>query len=291
MLPPGVGYNLTIEEGTLSSTISVSNSSRPSLDDSSTSTHSTRLLVGYSSTMPVQGRVSRAQLNYILKKITSEFIYFGGFVGQGNISSVMILPADAEPIKGYMEVNVDDSFHLYVNNYDCGIFSPVFINPMEATVNDVLSADCLSHLTKGESNPSTFQFKFTGNNLSKQYIGGGFIEVQYSTEELDTDKETGNMRFYFPEINGVINYYDSFFVPGPVSEMSLHIKFLNNFTNFTIWDTHIFSAGVSPSVQTIVNDSSQIFAVLASSQVNEQTVPIRLQTTNISQLVKTGNAT
>jgi len=284
ILPGRVGYKLIIEGDEVVN--SSGNPDRVTEGEASTKTHSTRLLVGYGRGLPTRGLVARASLSNIRKKTTSRFAYFGGFVGQGNISREMFLPDNITIQKIYVELNVGDGFDLYINNNFCRNFpAPAVVN-MSANIKEDISA-CSGLLTPGGVN--IFQINFTGGNISRQYIGGGFIEVEYNTSEMDTSPETGTMRFYFPKINGLINYYSSFYVPGWVDQMLLNVSFRNNFTTFMyIGDKLIFRVNGSNSTQTITNTSTQLLSLLSSSAVSEKTVPIRIGTGGISYNVTRG---
>ncbi|HDH41350.1 MAG TPA: VWA domain-containing protein [Candidatus Altiarchaeales archaeon] len=288
ILPDRVGYKLIIEGDEVVN--SSSNPDRVTEEEASTKTHSTRLLVGYGRGLPTRGLVARASLSNIREKTTSRFAYFGGFVGQGDISREMFLPDNITIQKIYVEMNVGDGFDLYINNNLCKNFpAPAVVN-MSANIKQDISG-CSGLLTPGGVN--IFQINFTGSNISRQYIGGGFIEVEYNTSEMDTSPETGYMRFYFPKINGIINYYSSFYVPGWVDQMLLNVSFRNNFTTFMyIGDKLIFRVNGSNSTQTITNTSTQLLSLLGSSAVSEKTVPIRIGTGGISYNItrNVGNA-
>jgi len=284
ILSDKVGYKLIIEDDEVVN--SSANPDRIAEEDASTKTHSTRLLVGYGTGLPTRGLVARASLSNIREKTTSAFLYFGGFVGQGNISQKLELPNNITIQEVYMELNVGDSFNLFINGNQCnGLFTPA-AGVMIANIKQDISG-CSGLLNLGGVN--IFQINFTGSNISKQYIGGGFIEVQYNTSEMDTSPENGTMRFYFPEINGIINYYSSFYVPGWVNQMFLNVSFRNNFTTFmNIGDKLIFQVNGSNSTQTITNTSAQLLGLLGASAVSEKTVPIRIGSGDISYNVTRG---
>ncbi len=281
ILPDRVGYKLIIDDDEIVN--SSWNPNRTAEGDVSTKTHSTRLLVGYGSGLPTRGLVARASLSNIREKSTSAFLYFGGFVGQGNISQKLELPDNATVQEVYVELNVGDGFNLYINDNFCRNFPPPASVNMSANIKeDVTACKNLVNNT-GSNNPNIFKLRFTGNDISKKYVGGGFIEVEYNTSEMDTSPETGMMRFYFPEINGIINYYSSFYVPGWVDQMLLNVSFRNNFTTFMyIGDELIFNVNGSSSKQTVTNTSAQLLGLLSSSEVSERTVPIRIGTGGIS---------
>jgi len=216
-LPLGVGYNLTIEEGSLTSTIAVSDSSRPSLEDSSTATHSTRILVGYGSGMPTYSFVSRASLNSISNTAGSEYAYFGGFVGQGNITRFITLPDDAVPEDGYMELDAGSDFNLLVNGVQCG-GTYTGVGLALAANSWPLPGSCFS---AGENN-LTIKFTTSNNN----FIGGGYIRINYRSD--DWRRMPDFQKYWFPGIKGLINLYSGFYVPSTIQRMIIHLKYRND---------------------------------------------------------------
>jgi len=289
LLPEGVGYKLLVENDEIAN--SSWNPNRTKESEATIKINSERLLVGYAKGLPVRGLVARASLNSINEKITSAYLYFGGFVGQGNISRELFLPNGSNIISAYMEMNVGDRFKLYINGQECGEFTPSG-SGMMANIKENITI-CKNLIYKRGDDANIFQIRFTRGSIESHYIGGGFIEVTYNTSIMDTSPETGVMRFYFPEIHGIINYYSSFYVPGWVNEMTLNISFINNFTTFlTIGDRLIFNVNGNTTKQTIVNSSAQLLGLLGSSAVSEKTVPIRIGTGGISYNVTSprGNA-
>ncbi len=277
LLPEKIGYSFIIDGEELIN--SSGNPDRIPREVASTTTHSTRLLVGYAPGLPTRGLVARASLSNIQEKITSSFLYFGGFIGQGNVSQKMELLDNISIQEVYMELNVGSGFDLYINNNFCKNFPAPALVSMAANIKEDITACSNLIDRRGVNNPNIFSINFTGNNLSNQFIGGGFIEVRYNTSEMDTSPSTGYMRFYLPRIEGIINYYSSFYVPGWVDEMSLNISFNNNFSTFMyIGDDIIFNVNGSGSMQTITNTSSQLIGLFGSSAISEVTVPIRIGT-------------
>lgn len=277
ILPPNAGYALLIEGDEI--TNSSGDPQRIVEQKTSSKTNSVRLLVGYASGLPTRGLVARAALSNIKEKTTSSFLYFGGFVGQGNISQTMTLPENITIQEAYMELNVGDGFDLYINGNFCRNLPAPGAVGMSANIKEDITA-CNGLIDqRGESSPNLFEIRFTGDNISRQYIGGGFIEVRYNTSEMDTSPETGHMRFYFPQIEGIINYYSSFYVPGWVDSMTSNISFKNNYTTFMyIGDKLVFSVNGSSTAQTVENSSIELLNLLGASAVSEKTVPIRIGT-------------
>ena len=295
MIPYHMGYKLLMEGQEICN--SSWNPNRTTEIKKDSETHATRLLVGYGENATVFGKTARAALTKIREKITSEFIYFGGFVGEGNLSQVLFLPSDATVQSAYIEVNAGNDFDLYINGLQCGgTFNPVG-GGMDASIKDASGniTSCSPLISNRGSNPNTFELRFTGSNISQQYIGGGFIEVTYNTTEMDTDAETGSMRFYLPGIEGIINYYSSFYVPGWVTSINTNISFKSNYTTFfTVGDKSVFRLNGSNTSRQIYNSSADLLGsgLFSQSELSEKTVPIRVGTEGMqySYTLERGNA-
>src|SRR4030042_5022525 len=87
-----------------------------------------RMITGITEGAPITGATSSAYLRRISDKRTSSFVYFGGFVGQGNLSVYTEdLPSDvnsASITQMEMEVDAGGHFALYINDALCDDFTP-----------------------------------------------------------------------------------------------------------------------------------------------------------------------
>jgi hypothetical protein len=300
LLPPQIGYMLTIDDDI------ITNSTHVQQTDSSTLTHSTRLLVGYGSGLPTRGFVARAFLSNIREKETSSYTYFGGYVGQGNITvSVRDIPADAQIRSCCLELNARPKFQLSINGIPSGTFDPsASADDMSANLLDKSTPGCiepgatgtgcvlnasLASIVPGSDN--TFQIDFTEGTINDHYIGGGYIHITYTTTEMDTDKATQTTRYYFPGIDGMINLYDSFYVPGLLSSMSANLHYKANYTVFlNIGDTTVFNSTWNETDQTVAITTAQMAGKGLIYQpagdpksLSLNTVPVRFGTGNLSQ--------
>ncbi len=286
LIPKRFGYRLVIDDtNVIYDSNSDPDSERPPEDKASSETHSTRLLVGYGKGLPTRGHVARAFLTNIREKTTSKYVYFGGFVGQGNLTRILTLP-NCTVQRAYIEVATGSEFELYINDVSAGVFTPTVWN---------MTANIKSYIPNPETyfNPgdNKIEIIFTGDDISEQYIGGGFIKVTYNTSKMDTAQETGTSRYWFPGIEGLINLYSSFYVPGSLNSMNIHLKFFNNYTTYlTIGDQEVFSSSGSSVNQTYDLDDSNL-TMLNYAGLSMETIPIRLGIRNVSYLANvTGNA-
>lgn len=287
LIPPNMGYRLTIIDGSDTYLI-VENTSRTSEFKSLAKTHSSRLLVGYGAGLPLRGHVSRAYLANIREKTTSNSVFFGGFVGQGNITAYLRdIPDDATILQAYVELNVGSDFDLIVNGLDTGCCTLSGTGNMSANVKEYVS-NPENYFTTGDN---LLRVIFTEANLSRQYIGGGFIKVVYNTSELDTFPLTKTERFWFPGIEGLINYYSSFYVPGTLLAMNATINYYSNYSNFlVIGDTVIFNRSGNESNQSVTLTDAYFQSLLNYGDLSEKTTPVRFGTGNVTTMQMQGTA-
>ncbi|MFZ2456611.1 MAG: VWA domain-containing protein [Candidatus Altiarchaeia archaeon] len=304
LIPKRYGYRLVIDDtNVIYDSDNDSASGRPPEKDALSETHSSRLLVGYGKGMPTRGQVARAFLTNIKEKLTSDYIYFGGFEGQGNITKNMALPAGVDTVKEVcMEYNAGDDFTLDIDGKHVpGVFSRSATN-MSASAPPCLNG---SYINKGLST-HTFEIRFTGSDIRYHYLAGGYIKVTYNTSEYDAYPDTGSTRDYLPGINGLINLYSAFYVPGLLDSMDMHLKFYNNYsTFFNVGDIRVFDSSdnssrtfcAPPYGSRSGNDyecnipNANLSQILSEgglgyiADLSEKTVPMRMGVKNITGLV------
>jgi len=275
---PRVGYKLTIKDPSMLKEEVICNSSwnknRTLESDAETIGYASRLLVGFGENKTISGFVANALLSDIASKTTSAFAFFGGFVGNGNISRFIDLPDDAVVQDAYMELNAGGGFNLYINGVDCGLYTPSG-GYMEANIKTSSFGACSFHPGR-----NTIDIEFTEGNITKSFIGGGFIQVRYKTSEFS---EPYKSKFYFPGIKGFINLYSSFYIP------TLWIQNLSGFLHynrpkgegrslvFKVGDKTIYNSTDSGEVKAILNDSNFFGSTLfVPSDISGKTVPVRM---------------
>ncbi len=287
LIPGHLGYKVTVDGITLYSSDENPNSTRISESKAATKTHSTRLLIGYSAGLPTRGHVARAFLTKIREKTTSIYAYFGGFVGQGNLTRIIELPSTLDYVQTvYVEVAAGGPFHLWANGYDYGEFTPSG-GGMSANIKEYLSSPD-DHFSSGDN---TVEFKFSSEDISEHYLGGGFISVTYNTTEMETTTDDGEKYYYFPGIEGLINLYSSIYVPGNLDSLEVYLKFLNNYTTFlTIGNERVFEIpGQSTTQKVYLYDEN--LTSLDYGDLSLETTPMRLGIEGVSYLTNaTGNA-
>jgi hypothetical protein len=221
------------------------------------------------------GCIASAYIERIKGKRTSSYYYFGGFIGQGNITFfVDDIPSDASINSIYFELSTVKNATLYINGKFCTNLNKQYAN---YTVENwtILNQNCFGNITKGGVNFFTLNFS---SNVTSAYIGGGYMRITYDTAEINKPIN-GTMRYNFPGISGVINLYDSFYIPGNLTSMQIHLRFLNNYTSFfNIGNKTIFNSTGSNVTQILDFNNSYLSQILNYSDISLVTVPLRFGT-------------
>jgi len=286
LIPESIGYSLTIDGEEI-----VNNTRGKDPESAMVKTHATRLLVGYGKGLPTRGYVARAFLTNIKEKETSTYLYFGGYIGQGNITSyVRDIPFDATVSQACFELNTPSSFDAYVNDNNVGTFTPSG-SGMEATIKG--PAGCINGAFLGlfSSGDNKIDLMFSTNNVTREYIGGGDLRVTYNTSLMDTDVTEKVGRYYFPGVNGLINIYDSMYIPGSLDNLSAYLHYKSNYSTFlNVGEIMIFNSSSNESDQELsISDAELQASGLVYQDLSKKTIPVRWGTREFA-LVAGGGA-
>jgi len=194
---------------------------------------------------------------FLSSGVRTSYTYFGGYVGDGNIS----LPIEYNgTIKSVvMELAINSPFSVYVNDNLAGNFaaSPSVTTPSVYNLP----------ITNFHAGSNTLEIR--GTYL---YIAGGFVKLTYNSEA----QYQLPVKYYFPGVDGLINTYDGFYVPNNITSMdiSLHINsnksFFLNIGNASIY------RNTTNGVQTINLNNNYLSSKLNYNSLTKKTVPIRL---------------
>ncbi len=210
---------------------------------------------------------------YLSKSALTEYFYFGGYVGDGNITAVINISGIITGAS--IEIDINKNFSLYINGNFIGDYNVIQGN---LTIINLLSS--IGNFTNGEN-----KIDFKGDYL---YIAGGFVAVDYETTALFQSRK----KYNFPGIDGLINLYDSFYIPGTLNGMSIFLHY--NITNVTLFMTigniSVYnSSTIGETTTTITN--SQLSSLLNYNDISNKTIPLRLGLENVSQQTSgSGNA-
>ncbi len=247
---------------------------------------------GYEKTKPVHGYAAKVYLSKV-KKSVSEFVYFGGYIGEGNVTRMVSLPDDANVTDVYLELNAGNNFTINVNGNHTGDYEKTAYN---------FSADKWTVCSKSV-NPEYCPYFRGGDNMveinfsgrENCYIGGGYLKITYKTSELTGGQYvySGNVTngtYHFPGIKGIINLYSSFYVPGTMQNISVHLHYRNNLSAeeggipvyFVIGANEIYRSG-DTGEQTVDIPDLNITGIFGGKSnltriLSNVTVPIRFGT-------------
>ena len=258
---------------------------KPECDESGESVAAaSRLVSGYTSERKPEGYMARVLLNK-MNRIASAYAYFGGYVGDGNITRLMNLTSVINIIDAEMELDAGSDFELYVNGNYSGTYYPTEAN-MSSDFFVICNETQPTYCNNFREN-NTIEFRFLGN---KSYIGGGYLRVRYNTSDFST--ENISEKYYFPGIEGIINLYSSFYVPGVLQGIDAFLHYKSNYTVFfNIGNATIYNGSTPEGVDiNITISSSEIENLLSQAgltlaNLSKKTVPIRFGMQNVSYIV------
>jgi hypothetical protein len=232
-----------------------------------------RMISGIEQGRPITGSSGTSYLKKIRNKKTSTYTYFGGFIGQGNITVLMRLPEDfnsSRMISVYMKVETPGEFRLYFNDVQCG-------STYTGNTGSVSLWDMSSCNTSFVPNQNNVSIKYV-SPLNTSYISGGFVKATYTTDMLIENTTQGYVRYYFPSIKGFINLYDSFAVQGVITNWTLHMVYDSIYsTFFNIGNETIF---IDPGQ----NTTRTIDITHTNLTIPPGTIPIRMSHTNLTNI-------
>ncbi len=211
----------------------------------------------------VTGYSSRASL-FSQNKV--RYFYFGGYVGDGNIT--------VELGEGVISANIEavfsGNFDLYINNQLAQVYTPAADTPFKIN----LQADGHNDLFALGIN-NIIEFRSAGN----LYIAGGYIKAVYNSSQVFTSTSMTNL----PGIWGLINIYDSFYIPGELNSMEISLHYNSLYDIFlTIGDDLIYEGNTGGVDSTIVLTDTALSALLDYSEMSNKTIPLRLGLQNVS---------
>lgn len=197
-----------------------------------------------------------------------KYYYFGGYLGEGNISININYNGNLTGIS--LEIASNKDFKIFINN----IFSGQYEN--SSTEFSPQNYDLSAYIGNFNSGDNTI--KISGDNL---YIAGGYLKIIYTEPETD-----GETRYYFPGIEGLINIYDGIYVPGELNNMNIYLHYNSNASIFlNLGNITVFTGNSSGGDTVKTVDNSQLTSLLDYNELSEKTIPLRVGIENISYSV------
>jgi hypothetical protein len=241
---------------------------------------------GYSKDEVISGYSTKAFLTR-MTKTASRYAYFGGFEGEGNLTKTVNITNLDTVMEAVMEVDAGGPFDLFINANHAGSYIPgggAKTRDAFTVCNQSYQSAYCSHFSNGQN---TVKLNFTTPNVTGAFVGGGFLRVTYNSTEPITEGEAGSQAF--PGIEGFVNLYSSFFVPGNLRGMGIHLHYRNSYDTFMNIGNVTVHEGVGGAEVTEDISNASLYAMLDYQGLSNKTVPIRIGT-RASQTIEGGNA-
>ena len=204
---------------------------------------------------------------YLTNNFQNKYFYFGGYVGDGNIS--LKVNYNDEIKEAYLEIAINNEFDIYINNIYSGHYDKSFseFTPAKYPLS--------SYLANFHNGSNIIEFK--GNKLS---ITGGYLKIVYSSSAQYEEQK----KIYFPGIKGIINLYDGVYIPSSIQNMNIFLHLNSNYMPFLIIGNKVVFNRTTSGEEQITIPNSQLSSILNYSSLSGKTVPIRLGLENVSYL-------
>lgn len=202
---------------------------------------------------------------YLAQSKNQKYHYFGGYVGEGNISLRVDCRGDVDDAR--LEIATNKDFDVYIN----GNFSGHYEN--SSSERDPTEYDLSSYSERFHEGENIV--KLVGEDL---YVAGGFMKIEYNESQTFNQSK----RYYFPGVEGLMNLYDGIYVPGNLTGMEISLHMNNNYSSFMkIGNVSVFN-GTTSGEETITINNTELSSKLDYKNLERKTVPLRLGIENIS---------
>lgn len=209
----------------------------------------------------------------ILRNFLTEYFYFGGYVGDvGDVGDggriIANLTYDGKIVGARLEAQISalgnppyNFFLIYINGH--------YVNLFYAGITSLNVIDLSPYLNYFKSGDNIIEFVPVQNKI---FISGGFIAVDYETSNLYKPKK----EYRFPGIiNGTINLYDSFYIPGDLNNMNIFLHYKTDYnTTLTIGNV---SFKIPKDKTTYTLDNSQLSSQFNYTSLSKENIPLRLR--------------
>jgi hypothetical protein len=241
-------------------TLIYSSNSTP-IENSTNVDVSRHILSGIEEGGNVTGFSARA---FLISDMLSEYYYFGGYIGDGNLS--ISVPYTGNISTARLEIVANKDFDLYVNGILEGTYSG---SPDEFTpVNYTLS---VNNFVSGDNTVG-----FRGDNL---HVAGGFLRITYKASASFSQ----STKYRFPGIDGLINLYDGFYIPGSLISMNVYLHMNSSVTPtfLNIGNVTVYNSTTNDEEMITINDAT-LSSLLDYGDLSGNTIPLRLGLDNVS---------
>ncbi len=247
-------------------------------EDGDTVSVASRIASGYEAEKEPEGYIARGHLTDAESRLENSYAFFGGYVGDGNITTNITLKEKDVIQNVTMEMDAGGNFTLFINDEESGHYMPE---------EGILRADKWNideeHWDNFQEGENRLQFNFTGDNES---ISGGFIRVNYNlTDVYYTRTEPGVERYSFPGIEGIINLYDGLEIPGPVESLEGYLKYDSSADLFlNLGNVTVYETGDDPEITNQKMENKLDEGGMDYEAIGGETVPLRLGVKDLRDL-------
>ncbi|MEK6847032.1 MAG: hypothetical protein AABY16_02600 [Nanoarchaeota archaeon] len=204
---------------------------------------------------------------YLSSTYRTKYFYFGGYIGDGNITSIIEYYGNITSAQ--LEIAINNNFTLYINNLSTGNYQE---SQSEFTPKNY---DLTPHLSKFNSGKNSVELK--GDKL---YVAGGFIKITYDAN-ITYPQQT--VKQYLPGINGLINIYDGIHVPSDLTNLNITLDLDSSYITFlNIGNTTVFNRTTNGREIINLNNTYLLSKLGNYNSLSNKTTPIRLGLENIS---------
>jgi len=206
---------------------------------------------------------------WLANGMAQKYFYFGGYAGDGNISVIINYSGDLTNVDIEMAVNKD--FDLFINGNPSGHYEN---SSSEFAPSKYDLSAYNSSFNDGENT-----LELVADGL---YIAGGYIRIVYDSSEGYSQPT----RYYFPGIEGLINIYDGFYVPGQLNALNILLHMNSSYEMFfTVGNITVYEGNTSGE-EVITISNSELDSELDYSEISQKTTPIRLGLKNATYVSK-----
>lgn len=194
----------------------------------------------------------------------TKYYYFGGYVGEGNIS--LNVEYNGTLTKIELETAANKQFNIYINNNFSGSYAPALdeLEPLNFP-------DLDSYKTYFHEGSNTFKL-VPDDGKTDFHVAGGYLKLTYS----DGVQYEQPKKYYFPGIDGIINIYDGFYVPGDLKTLKVSLHYDSNYTlALNIGNTTVFNKSHDGETTETIDDAT-LKTKLNYASLSNKTVPLRL---------------
>ena len=225
-----------------------------------------RVISGIKAGENITGFSARA---FLSSDWVTDYYYFGGYVGDGNLSIMVYYEGNISD-EVEIEVAINNDFDLYIN----GAYYDHFVKSKSSPYEP-------EHYTIGNASNYFFEgdniLEFGGPSL---FIAGGFVKINYRG---DAQFNGRNKTYFFPGVDGLINVYDSFYVPSNLTHMEISLHMDSNYSAFLNIGNVTVYQGSTSGEETIFLDDALLSGLIGDYSLLEgKTTPLRLGLENAS---------